>query len=183
MFGTGSGSLCCSTVLPCSKEPAGSSSRKKQRLSRRSLRRGALAALPHCCYSAQSRSHRSSTKESHRLNQISPHCVFPLRLFVECLIISICSLVVTHAVMATRISQVHVPNVSFVADVCCKYFHLDFAKVDLDVAYTCMLQALFSSVFRCLIRLLQVFHLNVVYVCNVFQVFLGVFACVSDAYF
>jgi hypothetical protein len=32
-------------------------------------------------------------------------------------------------------------------------FYLDIAKVDLDVAYTCMLQAYVSSVFRCFIRM------------------------------
>ena len=38
-------------------------------------------------------------------------------------------------------------------------FYLDVAKVDLDVAYTCMLQA---YVLRCFIRMLQVFYLDVV---------------------
>jgi hypothetical protein len=64
---------------------------------------------------------------------------------------------VAHVAMATRIFQVHVPNISSVADICCKYFHLDFVKVDLDVAYTCMLQALFSSVSRRFIWMLYMF--------------------------
>jgi hypothetical protein len=42
--------------------------------------------------------------------------------------------------------QVYVQNVSSVSDVYCNCFHLDVAKVDLDVAYTCMLQAYVSSV-------------------------------------
>ena len=55
-------------------------------------------------------------------------------------------------------------------------FYLDIAKVDLDVAYTCMLQAnifkYFSGVsYVCL----QVFHLDFAYVCNVVQAFSQVF--------
>jgi hypothetical protein len=42
--------------------------------------------------------------------------------------------------------KVYVLNVSYVSDVCGKYFHLDVAKVDLDVVYTCMLQQHVSSV-------------------------------------
>jgi hypothetical protein len=34
----------------------------------------------------------------------------------------------------------YVSNVSSVPDICCKCFHLDVAKIDLDVVYTCMLQ-------------------------------------------
>jgi hypothetical protein len=63
-------------------------------------------------------------------------------------------------------------------------FYLDVAKVDLDIAYTCMLQA---YVFKCF----KVFHM---YVCKcficmlhmfamVFKCFSGVFASVSDACF
>ena len=66
----------------------------------------------------------------------------------------------------------------YVSSVCSKYFiysklmlqvfYLDIAKVDADVAYTCMLQAYVSSVsYVCL----QVFHQDVVYVCNGFQMF------------
>jgi len=55
-------------------------------------------------------------------------------------------------------------------------FYLDVVKVDLDVAYTCMLQA---YVFKCFSSVsyvcLQVFHLDFAYVCNVVQVFLQVF--------
>jgi hypothetical protein len=69
--------------------------------------------------------------------------------------------------------QVYVPSFSSLSDVCCKYFHLDVAKVDLDVAYTCMLQMYFSSGFRCFKHLLEVFYLDVAYVCNGFQVFFG----------
>jgi hypothetical protein len=49
----------------------------------------------------------------------------------------------------------------------------------LDVAYTCMLQTYVSSVsYVCL----QVFHLNVAYVCNGFQMFSDVFVRISDAF-
>jgi hypothetical protein len=64
----------------------------------------------------------------------------------------------------TRMFQVYVLNVSS-SDVCCKYFYLDVAKVDLDVAYTSMLQVYFSNGLRCFIHLLQAFHLDV---CNGF---------------
>jgi hypothetical protein len=33
-------------------------------------------------------------------------------------------------------------------------FHLNVAKVDLDVTYTCMLQTYVSKYFRCFIRML-----------------------------
>jgi hypothetical protein len=63
-------------------------------------------------------------------------------------------------------------------------FCLDVVKVDLDVAYTCMLHAYFSSVFRCFhayvykcfIWMLHMFAI-------VFKCFSGVSASVSDAYF
>jgi hypothetical protein len=45
-----------------------------------------------------------------------------------------------------RMFQVYVPNVLSVSDVCCKCFHLDVTKVDLNVAYICMLQVYVSSV-------------------------------------
>jgi hypothetical protein len=70
-----------------------------------------------------------------------------------------------------RMFQVYVPNVSSVSDVCCKCFHLDVAKVNLDAVYTCMLQVY------------VVFHTYVASVssgyCICLQVFLGVFASVS----
>ena len=51
-------------------------------------------------------------------------------------------------------------------------FYLDVAKVDLDVAYTCMLQANVFKYFPGVSYVcLQVFHLDVVYVCNVLNVF------------
>ena len=50
-------------------------------------------------------------------------------------------------------------------------FCLDVAKVDVDVVYTCMLQAYVSSVSGVLYVCLQVFYLDVAYVCNVFQIF------------
>jgi hypothetical protein len=43
-------------------------------------------------------------------------------------------------------------------------FHLDVAKVDLDVAYTCMLHGYVFECFRCFICVLQVFHLDIAYV-------------------
>jgi hypothetical protein len=54
--------------------------------------------------------------------------------------------------------QVYVPNISSVPDICCKCFYLNVTKLDLDVAYTCMLQA---YVFKCF----QAFH---TYVCKCF---------------
>jgi hypothetical protein len=42
--------------------------------------------------------------------------------------------------------------------------HLDVAKVDLDIAYTCMLQVYVLSVFSCFVCMSQVFYLNVAYV-------------------
>ena len=51
-------------------------------------------------------------------------------------------------------------------------FYLDVTKVDLDVAYTCMLQA---YVFKCYSGVsyvcLQVFHLDVAYVYDDFKCF------------
>ena len=63
-------------------------------------------------------------------------------------------------------------------------FHQDIAKVDLNVAYTYMLQAYVSSVFSCFKRIFQVFHLDV---CNgyprdflVFQTYVTSVSAVSD---
>jgi hypothetical protein len=60
-------------------------------------------------------------------------------------------------------------------------FYLDVAKVDLDVAYTCILQAYVSSVLgisdvccKCFIWMLQVFPLDVA---CVLQWFSSVFRC------
>jgi hypothetical protein len=77
--------------------------------------------------------------------------------------------------------QVCSPNVSSVLDECCKYFYLIVAKVDLDGSYTCMLQAYVLSIFKCFIHMFAsissryclCFHLDVVYVCNGFQMFSG----------
>jgi hypothetical protein len=61
----------------------------------------------------------------------------------------------------TCMFQVYVANVLSVSDVCCKCFHLDVAKVDLDVAYTCTLEAYVSSVSyvscKCFTWLLHIF--------------------------
>jgi hypothetical protein len=61
---------------------------------------------------------------------------------------------------------------------------LDVAKVDLDVAYTCMLQEYVSSVFRCFIRMFASVSsgccICLQWFSNVFHVF---FASVSDAGF
>ena len=51
-------------------------------------------------------------------------------------------------------------------------FHPDVAKVDLDVAYTCMLQAYVSSVFRCFICMFAS-------VSSMLHMFLLVFKCFS----
>ena len=40
-------------------------------------------------------------------------------------------------------------------------FHLDVAKIDLDVAYTFMLH---EYTFKCFISMLQMFHLKIAYV-------------------
>jgi hypothetical protein len=58
--------------------------------------------------------------------------------------------------------------------------YLDVVKVDLDVAYTCMLQTYVSSVLGISYVCLQVFYLDVAYVSMVFKCFSGVFASVSD---
>jgi hypothetical protein len=45
----------------------------------------------------------------------------------------------------TRMFQVYVPNVfPSLSHVCCKYFHLDVAKVDLEVAYICVASIYFK---------------------------------------
>jgi hypothetical protein len=64
----------------------------------------------------------------------------------------------------TRMFQVYVLSVSSVTSwkkfICCKCFHLDIAKVDLNVTY---IMHLASVCFECFIRRLQVFHLHVAY--------------------
>jgi hypothetical protein len=82
-------------------------------------------------------------------------------------------------------------------------FHMDDAKVDRDVAYVamvvhlcckhlllmfhlffiCMLQECLSGYCICFIHMLQVFYLDVAYVCNGFKCFFTVFASVSYACF
>ena len=47
-------------------------------------------------------------------------------------------------------------------------FPLDVVEVDLDVAHTCMLQAYISSVLGVFYVCLQVFYLEVAYICNGF---------------
>jgi hypothetical protein len=73
----------------------------------------------------------------------------------------------------------YVPNVS---DVCCKCFYLDVAKVDLDVAYTCMFSVYLFSVIgvsyvccKCFIWMLHMFAMA-------FKCFLGVLQMFSDVY-
>ena len=75
---------------------------------------------------------------------------------------------VAHVVMAIhvcfkcmfQIFHLFQTNVASVLSRCC--------KSSLDVAYTCILQAHVSSVFRVLYVCSRVFHLNVAYVCNDF---------------
>jgi hypothetical protein len=50
---------------------------------------------------------------------------------------------------------------------CCIYMHV---------------ASIYFKYFRCFIRILQVFYLDVAYVCNGFQVFSNAFASISDAY-
>jgi hypothetical protein len=83
---------------------------------------------------------------------------------------------------------VYIPNVSSVSNECCKVFYLDVAKVDLDVAYTCKLQAYVSSVFGCFIRMFASVSseccIYLQWFSNVFQVFSQVFqAFVSSVSF
>jgi hypothetical protein len=99
--------------------------------------------------------------------------------------------------------QVYILNVSNILEVCCKCFHMEVAKVDQDVAYIAIvvhvcckrlsqcficffrstLQVCLSGCYICFTYMLQVFYLDVAYVCNGFQVFLGVFATVLYACF
>jgi hypothetical protein len=76
--------------------------------------------------------------------------------------------------------QAYISSVSGISDVCFRHVSSvssGVTKVDLDVAYTCMLQA---YVFKYFIRMLQVFYLDVAYVCNGFQAFFRCSASVSD---
>jgi hypothetical protein len=58
-------------------------------------------------------------------------------------------------------------------------FYLDVAKVDLDVAYTCILQAYVSSVFRCFIRMFASVSSGC-FIC--LQLFLNVFQAFSQVF-
>jgi hypothetical protein len=58
-----------------------------------------------------------------------------------------------------------------IPDVCCKYFYLDVTNIDLDIAYTCLLQTYVSSVSVVSYVCLQMFYLHVAYVCNGLQMF------------
>jgi hypothetical protein len=84
-------------------------------------------------------------------------------------------------------------------------FHMDVTKVDYDLVYVaidvhacckclslkfhlfffsiCMLQVGLSGCCVCFTHMLQAFYLDIVYVCNDFQVFLGIFASVSKKCF
>jgi hypothetical protein len=69
------------------------------------------------------------------------------------------------------------------SDVCCKCVYLDVAYIFmyilqvfyLNVAYVCNGFHVYLDVAYVFTHILQVFYLNVAYVCNRFQVFLGVF--------
>ena len=62
----------------------------------------------------------------------------------------------------------YVPNISSVSNICCKYFHLDVAKVDLDITYVCNgFQVFLGIFFKCFRRMFQVFHLCSLYVATV----------------
>jgi hypothetical protein len=72
---------------------------------------------------------------------------------------------VAHVAMAIYVLfQVYVSNVFSVADICCKCFYLNIAKIDLNVTYTCMLQAYVSSVSyvccKCFIWMLYMFVMS-----------------------
>jgi hypothetical protein len=59
-------------------------------------------------------------------------------------------------------------------------FYLDVTKVDLDVAYTCMLQAYVSNVFRCFVCMFASVSSECC-ICNVFQVFSQVFQTLASS--
>jgi hypothetical protein len=56
---------------------------------------------------------------------------------------------------------------------------LDVAKMDLDVAYTCMFQVFFGILYVCLQVFLWMLHMFAM----IFKYFSGIFASVSDIYF
>jgi hypothetical protein len=77
--------------------------------------------------------------------------------------------------------QVYICNVSDILEICFKRFHTDVAKVDRDVAYVAIviqvcckhLSPMFHLFFQMyvasmFISMLQVFYLDVAYVCNGF---------------
>jgi hypothetical protein len=66
--------------------------------------------------------------------------------------------------------QVYVSNVSFVLDVCCKCFHLNVAKLDLDVAYTYILQAYVLSVLYSIASVSFGCYICLQWISSVFQV-------------
>jgi hypothetical protein len=74
-----------------------------------------------------------------------------------------------------QVFYMDVAYVAVVAHICCiRLFpmsHLFFQR---------MLQMYLSGCCICFTHMLQVFYLNIAYICNDFQVFLGVFANVSD---
>jgi hypothetical protein len=60
---------------------------------------------------------------------------------------------VAHVVMAIYVCLKCMFQIFICSKRMLQLFYLVVAKVDLDVAYTCMLQAYVSSVFRCFIRM------------------------------
>ena len=81
---------------------------------------------------------------------------------------------IAHVVIAIHICfKVYVPNVSSVPDICCTLFYLNVSKVDLDVAYTYMLQV---YIFKCF----QIFH---TYVWKYFILMLHMFAMVFKYFY
>jgi hypothetical protein len=70
-----------------------------------------------------------------------------------------------------RMFQVYVLNVSSISNVRYKYFHMDVAKVDLNVAYACIFQVFHTSIASISSRCYIIFAM----VSSVFQVILQVF--------
>ena len=83
-------------------------------------------------------------------------CFRSLRGMLQALYIDVVKLDwdVAHVVKAINVCFKCISQMFYLfPDECCKRFYLDVGKVDLDVAYTCMLQTYVSSVIRCFIHI------------------------------
>jgi hypothetical protein len=83
----------------------------------------------------------------------------------------------------TRIFQVYVLNVFICITLCYKYFHLDVAKVDLDLHLHVCCKLIFSSGFRCFASISSECCICLQLLSSVFPCIFGVFRThVSDVY-